>query len=483
MSGGSNVATDVDIFSSAVGLARQIRDKDVSPVEVASAYLERIEAVDGDVNAFVWRNDEQVMEAARAAEAAVMAGGDLPPFLGVPIPVKGLSDVAGQPNDLCSLAIDPAPRPDTDPCVVRFQQAGFILMGRTNSPEFGALTATENAKYGKTRNPWDLSRTPGGSSGGAAAAVAAGMAPLAHASDGGGSIRVPSSCCGLVGLKTSRGRIPQMVVGWEHSTVEGVVTRTVEDTAAALDALAGIDLGGWYSAPAPPRPFRTLATEDPGRLRIGLLLDAPTRMPVDPECATAARIAADALASMGHEVVQAAPVLFSKESIDHFQTIISAWTGANEITDPSLCDPYIRHRIAEGHKLTAVDYARASTLMQLETREILAQWGRDFDVLLTPTMATPTPPVGLVYDEANDNPTTGERETEIRMISFTSFCNMSGQPAISLPVHMAADGMPVGAQLVGAPFREDQLLQLASGLESVLGWERRTAPSPPETRT
>lgn len=465
-----------DLSGSALELAGRIRTKEVSPVEVVTSYLRRIDALDPDVNAFVWRNDDEVLAAAKKAESAVMAGGDLPPFHGVPIPVKNLADVVGQPNDLCSLATDTTTRPESDPSIVRLQQAGFLLMGRTNSPEFGPLTVSENAKYGKSRNPWDLSKTPGGSSGGAAAAVAAGMAPIAHASDGGGSIRVPSSCCGLVGLKPSRGRIPQTVVGWEHSTVEGVVTRTVADTASALDAMAGIDLLSWYSAPPPSAPFAELAGADPGRLRVGLMLTPPTGVPVDEQCAAAATDVARALEEQGHEVYEATPLLYSLECIEGFQTIISAWTSATPVIDESLCDPYIRHRFEQGRRLTATQYAEASTTMQLESRDLLAQWGRDFDVLLTPTMATTVPPIGLVYDEANSVPDPSDRLTEIQMISFTSFCNMAGLPAINLPVRMAPDGTPVGAQLVGAPFREDQLLQLATILEETFAWHTRHSP-------
>ncbi|NUL45810.1 amidase [Cellulosimicrobium funkei] len=470
----------MDLYQSAVETAHQIRTRQVSPVEVTQAYLDRIDAVNDTINAVVWRNDEEVLAAARRAEEAVMAGGELPAFHGVPIPVKNLADVAGQPNNMNSLALDDEPRHQTDPAVARLQQAGFLLMGRTNSPEFGPLTVSENARYGATRNPWDPQRTSGGSSGGASAAVAAGMAPLAHASDGGGSIRVPSSCTGLVGLKPSRGRVPQSVVGWEHSTVEGVITRTVTDAAAVLDVMAGPDAQAWYSAPAPTRSYASSAGEPPSRLRIGLMLTAPTGMPVDSECVEAAQKAAAALAGAGHEIVDVSPVLFSRETIAAFQVIISSWVSANTVKDESLLDPYIRYRYEQGRSLSAGQYAQASAMMQLETRQIVKQWGGDFDVLLTPTMATVTPPVGLVYDEANNDPS-GVRQTEIQMVSFTSFANMTGQPAISLPVHTASDGMPVGAQLVGAPFQDDVLLQLGAQLERSFRWDERRAPEPAVT--
>lgn len=465
----------MDPFTSATDLARQIRTKKISPVEVVDAYLSRIDESDPDLNAFVVRDDEAIRASAREAERAVFSGTDRP-FLGVPVPIKNLSDVAGQPNDQCSLAVDERPRERTAPAVQRLIDAGFLPMGRTNSPEFGPLTVSENRKYGATRNPWDRRFTPGGSSGGAAAAVAAGFAPLAHASDGGGSIRVPSSCCGLVGLKPSRGRVPQAVAGWEHSTVEGVVTRTVEDAAAVLDVMSAIDYGAWYSAPVSARSFADSMSVSSRNLRVGLMLSAPTGLSVDQECAEAATRAAELLERLGHEVIDAAPRLYSQRCVEDFQVIISAWTGSNVVADESLLDNYIRYRFEQGRKLTASQYAMASARMQEETRDVVGQWGQEFDVLLTPTMATTTPRVGVVYDEANADPS-GDRETEIRMISFTSFANMSGQPALSLPVHCDADGLPVGAQLVAAPFREDHLFQLATALEAELRWFERTPDS------
>lgn len=464
----------MDPFGSAITLAASIRNREISPVEVVDTYLERMDKINPAINAIVWRNDDDVRSAARAAERAVVTGEQLGPFHGVPIPIKDLSDVAGQPNTHSSLAINDTPRTETSPVVQKLQAAGFLLMGRSNSPELGPLTVSENARHGKTRNPWNPDFTPGGSSGGAAAAVAAGLAPVAHASDGGGSIRVPSSACGLVGLKPSRARVPQEVFAWEHSTVEGAIARNVADSAAILDAMSGFDPHAWYSAPVPNRPFVAEVGADPGRLRIGLLLDAPTGLPVDPECIEAARKLATALEAAGHHVFDAAPQLFSREAIDAFQVIISASVWATPFDDVSQVDPYIAYRIAQAEGFHSGLYAQAAARLQLESRRIVAQWGRDFDVLLTPTMATTTPPVGVVLEEANNNPG-GLRETEIRMISFTSFCNMSGQPAISLPVHTDSRGMPVGAQLVGAPFGEGQLIALAAQAEEHFRWQDKLA--------
>lgn len=465
----------MDPFSSAVDLAANIRTRQISPVEVADTYLARIDKCNPELNAVVWRNDEQVRIAAKRAEQAVMDGDELAPFHGVPIPIKDLTSVKGQPNTCSSLAISDAPRKESDLIALKLEAAGFIFMGRTNSPELGPLTVSENARHGTTVNPWNHAFTPGGSSGGAAAAVAAGFAPVAHASDGGGSIRVPSSACGIVGLKPSRGRIPQKVFGWEHSTTEGAVVRHVKDAAAILDAMSGPDFHAWYSAPAPARPFAHEVGADVGRLRIGLLLEAPTGMPVDAECAAAAQKLGHVLEELGHDVYPVTPQFYSREAVDAFQIIVSASLHAGQFDDVSQVAPYIAYRLEQAKNFHAGEYARAAAILQLESRPLVAQWGRDFDVLLTPTMACETPETGLVYNEANNNPS-GPRLTELRMISFTSFCNVSGLPAISLPVHTSASGLPVGAQLVGAPYDEATLIRLASAVEAAMDWTRTIAP-------
>lgn len=465
----------VDPFSSAVALATQIRTRQVSPLEVANLYMDRIDAYNPEINAIVWRNDEEVRLAAKRAEQAVMDGEDLPPFHGVPLPIKDLTNVAGHPNTHSSLAMSDAPQAESDLSAEKLAAGGFLFMGRTNSPEFGPLTVTENARHGATRNPWNLSRTPGGSSGGAAAAVAAGFAPAAHASDGGGSIRVPSSACGLVGLKPSRGRVPQRVFGWEHSTTEGTVVRHIEDAAAILDVMAGPDSLAWYSAPAPERPFAREVGADAGRLRVGLLLAAPTGVSVDPECEAAATRLASILEGMGHIVYPVSPTFFSREAIDGFQMIIGASLAAMDYDNRTRVDQYIAHRLATADAHSAGDYARASTRLQLESRVITGQWGREFDVLVTPTMACEPPLVGSVYDEANNDPA-GPRLTELQMISFTSFCNITGLPAISLPIHTSTMGMPVGAQIVGGPYQEATLIRLGSAVERHVGWTGAIAP-------
>ena len=463
----------LDPFIPLTELATLIRDRKVSPVEVADLYLDRIERFNPAVNAIVWMDAGAVRSGAAAAEAALRRGDAVGPLHGVPIPIKDLNNCAGQPNTGASLGIDEVMQTTTDPDVQLLLDAGAIPLGRSNSPEFGALTVSENARHGKTRNPWRLDLTSGGSSGGASAAVAAGMAPVGHASDGGGSIRVPASVTGLVGLKPSRGRVPALTRAWEHSATDGAITRTVADAALMLDVMGRFDPLAWYSAPDPVRPFSAEIGVDPGRLRVGLLLDAPTGLPVDDECLTAARILADALVSAGHDVVPVGPVMLTEQTtLDFTQVVISASTYATPVDDPSKVDAFIRYRRELATTVHAGRYAEIVGRLQLETRDVVAQWGRDFDVLLTPTTACVAPPVGLVYDEANDDPS-GPRLTEARMVSFTAFVNVVGLPAITLPVHMTTDGVPVGAQLVGGPFGEAGLLRLASQMESHFDWAHR----------
>src|SRR3954447_9174867 len=240
-----------DPTTPALELAAALRRKDFSAVELLDACLEAVDRTNGEVNAVIWRDDEDARQRARRADERIAAGGDAP-FLGVPLPIKDLNYVQGQPCTRGSRGASDAPHEGPSDMVVEaFERAGFVLAGRTNTPEFGHITATENLRYGITRNPWDLERTPGGSSGGAAAATAAGMFPLAHANDGGGSIRIPASCCGLVGLKPARARAPRANASGQGAAVGGVVTRTVPDPAAVLDAIAGPDPPSWNNPRAP----------------------------------------------------------------------------------------------------------------------------------------------------------------------------------------------------------------------------------------
>lgn len=463
----------MDPFLTATELAAAIRDRSLSPVEVAECYLDRIDRLDTELNAFVWRNDDDVREAARKAEAMVMSGEELAPFHGVPLPIKDLAAVAGQPNTRGSLGISDAPQPESDLIVDRFLSAGFIPMGRTNTAEVGMCQVSENRRYGVTRNPWALDRTSGGSSGGASTAVAAGMAPIAHASDGGGSIRIPASCTGLVGLKPSRGRVPSKLPGWEHCATAGVVSRSTEDAARVLDVISVPDPLGWYQAPPPGQAFAEAVGMPVSPLRVGLLLETPTGVPVDAECRAAAERTAGMLEASGHHIVPVAPDIISAEALDIFLfTVLPASLNTVPYDDPSVAEPFIVKRRELGQRLSAAEYAQGVARFHAHSRRMISHWLSDFDVLLTPSLATKVPPTEVIIADAN-RLLDGSSQYEAKMLAFMVFANITGLPAISLPVGTDPDGLPIGAQLVGGPFSESLLLAMAAQLERELDWGAR----------
>lgn len=469
----------VDIpLGTARGLARAIRDREISPVEALEASLARIDEVNAKVNAVIWRNDEEARAAARRAADEVVRSRseDLPPFLGVPIPIKDLTEVAGWPVTYGSRAASGKPSPESELIVDAFRRAGFLLTARTNTPEFGPITAAENLRYGITRNPWDLDRTPGGSSGGAGAAVAAGMFSVAHGNDGGGSLRIPASCCGLVGLKVSRGRIPTLVHSWEGGAVEGVLTRDVADTAAILDVVCGPDAGQWYNAPAPQRPFLEEVSADPGHLRVGLLDQPPLRLTLDPECAEAAREAAAALEKLGHTVEQVRYDV-PDEFIESFLNVVNSGLAdhnADPDIDWSKAEPHIQAYRATALDVDSLSYVNSVHRLQRFTRELTSRWGRDFDLLVTPTMTILPPRAGEILEAVHGAASSGAPALQVfQMAVLTSGFNMSGQPAISVPTHATPDGLPVGVQLVAGPWDEALLFRVAAQLESALPWSSR----------
>ncbi|MFF2486129.1 amidase [Microbacterium sp. NPDC058062] len=467
----------MDPFISATELAALLSSRQVSAVEAADFYLDRIDAINPRINAIVWIDRDDVRRRALEADRRIAAG-TARPFEGVPIPIKDLTPVAGQPYTASSLAIDPDPAEANEVTVDLLEDAGFVLFGRSNSPEFGPLTVSENRRWGKTRNPWNPDFTSGGSSGGASAAVAAALAPVAHASDGGGSIRVPSAATGLIGLKPSRGRVPNDVRGWEQSVTEGAITRTVADAAAMLDVLGVADPLAWYSAPPKRRPYIDELTAAGPQLRVGLLLAPPTGAEVDDECVVAALKLARTLEHLGHSVEPADPFLYSDDAVRGFADLVisaSVWATPFDHANVDRLDPYIRYRFDRATTFHAGEYVALANQLQWETRRVVAQWGRDFDILLTPTTACQTPRVGAVYDEANETPD-GPRLTELRTISFTSFVNIAGLPAISLPVHAGTNGMPIGAQLIGGAHGEATLLRVAAEVEQAFDWQLDRAP-------
>jgi amidase len=462
-----------DPFASALDLAAAIRDRSLSPVEALDHCLAEVDRLNPTVNAVVWRDDDAARAAAQAAEAA-LADPDavLPPFHGVPIPIKDLTPVEGWPVTYGSSAAPEGPSDESELVIDAFTDAGFVLACRTNTPEFGPITAAENLRYGLSRNPWDPSRTPGGSSGGAAAAVAAGMFPAAHANDGGGSIRIPASCCGLVGLKPSRGRVPRLVQSWQGGVVEGVETWTVADSAAILDEISRPDRLAWYNAPAAARPFASEVGGEQPPLRVGLVDTAPLGLPIDAACVEAAQAGAKLLEGLGHSIEHVAFDTLPEELITMFLPII--WAGFADYpgVDWDKVEPHNAASHATAAQAGLFDLANAIQGAQVASREIVAHWGREFDILLTPTLAIEPPKAGTVLEAAHA--AGGEPAVPVlQMVAFTALANVTGLPAISLPLHRTGDGLPIGVQLTAGPWDEETLIRVASQLERAAPWADR----------
>jgi amidase len=478
----------IDPYTPAVDLAAAIRRKEVSPVEVVDGYLDRMDELDPRLNAFCHRADDDVRKAARdAADAVARAGstGDLPPFHGVPLPIKDLVEVAGWPTTYGSAGASPAPAAGSDPIVHRFVDAGFVLLGKTTTSEFGTVPFTESEALGVSRNPWDPDRTPGGSSSGAGAAVAAGMAPIAHAADGGGSIRIPASCTGLVGLKPTRGLVTNTTVDAEGLGTEGVLTRTVADTAAALDVLARHDPAAWWSPPTPRRPFaRAVASPPATGLRVGVLTVPPIDgVRVDPACTAAVDLTLRALEAAGHHLVDSPlPLPPTGELISAFTAIWNTAGAGIELADPDRVEPHNRALRDAARATDSWAYIEAVKQTQHLSRRVVDAFVAGFDLLVTPTMACLPPPIGAWRPGTGDDPLMALINS-YPMAVFTSLFNVTGQPAVSVPVHHDdATGLPVGVQIVAAPWREDLLLQVARTLEVAHPWAERRPPVMATTR-
>ncbi len=444
----------------------------MSAREVVEAALRRIEARDPRINAFTEVDGERALTAADA----VVPGSDQP-FAGVPIAIKGNIAVAGYECSSGSRFLA-GYRPDHSAYLVRrLREAGFVIVGITNLPEFGILPTTEPRHSGPTHNPWALDRTPGGSSGGSAAAVAAGMVPIAHGNDGGGSIRIPAACCGLVGLKPSRGRVssgPDLGDSW--LAANGVLTRTVADTAIALDVLGGYEVGDANWAPRPIEPYVTALRRSPGKLRVAVTATNPFDAAVDPEAIHGLRVGAELLAALGHDVVEASPAWPAPDALEIFINVfgpaialgINAGVLRNgrEPEDGEL-EPLSSAIYERARDTPTLAYLGAVAQMQAIARGLVAFFA-DYDLLMTPALAERP----LAIGECN-----GLGEHPMRDLSrsglftpYTSLFNVTGQPAISLPVGFGADGLPTGVQIVGRPLNEDVLLQVAAQMEAAYPW-------------
>ena len=466
----------MDQYRSALELAAAIRTKEISPTEVMDRTLELIDERNPALNAIIWIDEDDARSRAAAATDAVASRStdELPPFHGVPIPIKDLYDVAGWPNTLGSTGASTDPVEVTALPVQRLVDAGFVLCGRSNTPEFGTVTATENDRYGITRNPWDLDHTSGGSSGGASSAVASGMFTIAHASDGGGSIRIPATCTGLVGLKPARGRVTNHTVSWEGASTQGVVTHTVADTAAALDVMSRFDPLAWWNAPPPERAFAEEVGCDPGPLRIASTTAAAMGFETDPECVKAVERTLEALGGLGHDVVDVDFDPHIDAFVAHFINVVNGGLSSNPV-DWELVQANNRAGYEQASKVTSLVYTASVDALQLWTRDVNAQWGDAFDVLVTPTMPIQPARAGQILHEITSNPAETSM-TVLASVLFTSMFNMNGLPAISLPVHQAEDtGLPIGAQVVAGPWQEALLLRVASQIEGALPWTDRRA--------
>jgi len=482
-----------------LGLAALVRSGDASPAQLVEAAIAAIERRDPALNAVVLR----LFEPARAAAAAPLPDG---PFRGVPMLLKDLvATMAGVPTGSGNRRLRTLPWPHDSELVRRLRAAGGVILGKTNTPEFGLTPYTEPETFGPTANPWNAARSPGGSSGGSAAAVAARMVPIATGGDGGGSIRIPASCCGLFGLKPSRGRVPTGPdVGelWRGFVAEHVLTRSVRDSAAMLDVLAGEDIGAPYAAPG-GSGFARAAAEAPPRLRIAVtdrpLFGAPGA-PVHADCRAALARTVALLGELGHETLEAAPPIDGECAALDFVTILAAETRATIERASAVTGRRPSHRDFEpatyalgllGRALSASDYAGASMRLQAAARGVGAFFARH-DMLLTPTLAQPPAAIGALQ------PTPGQR-TLMRVLNplgagwvmraggmarelasqtfaympFTALFNVTGQPAMSVPLHWNADGLPIGVQFVGRFGDEAGLLRLAAQLERARPWADR----------
>jgi amidase len=472
--------TDSDLmFRGAIELAGMVRSGEISSRELVQISLDRIEELNPRLNAFVDVDGERAL-----ASAAQVGAGDERPFAGVPIAIKNNRPVSGLRTTIGSqLLVENVSHHDAH-VTSRFKQAGFVIVGTTTLPEFGILPVSEAHMFGPTRNPWDLERTPGGSSGGAAAAVASGMVPIAHGNDGGGSIRIPAACCGLVGLKPARGRISAAPERGEAPLdVDGVLTRTVADTAAVLDVLAGYELGDVTWAPPPAESFAGAASREPSRLRIAVTSKPPLAdATIDPACLRAVDDAARLLRSLGHDVSEIDPPWQIEGLSELFGGVFSVHIAtqilyAGMVAGRELCaedmEPMSWAIYQMTKQIDSVHGLGMEIQLQALTRQLI-QFLAPYDALLTPALAERPLPLGTLDTAAPDPMATFTRSGYFT--PFTPIVNASGQPAISLPLYEGEDGLPLAVQLIGRAADEGTLLGLARQLEIAVPWAARRAP-------
>jgi len=485
-----------------LALAELVRARQVRASEVVEAAIEAIEAANPAINAVV----HKMYDSARAAAAGTLPDG---PFAGVPFLLKDLhTTCAGEPTSAGNRLLRERRMPHDSEIVRRFRAAGVIILGKTNTPEFGLTPFTESETLGVARNPWDQTRTPGGSSGGSGAAVGARMVPIAGASDGGGSIRIPASCCGVFGLKPTRGRTP---LGpdhgelWRGFTIENVITRSVRDSAAMLDAIAGPDVGAPYHAPPAAEPFLTSAKTDPRKLRIAFTSKPFLGHSVHPDCEQALASTVELLRRLGHDLVESAPAIDREACAVAFLTVLTAETRADIESTAASVNRKPSRRDFElgtyvvgllGRSQSATDYVNAVRVLQTAGRRI-AQFFESVDVLVTPTLAAPPVKIGALK-------TAGGQATFLKAVAacdagwllnalnaipalasktfdfspYTPMFNVTGQPAMSVPLYWNAEGVPIGSHFVGRFGDEATLFRLAGQLERAQPWKSRRPRQP-----
>jgi amidase len=461
-------------------LASMVRSGEVSSRELVQASLDRIEEVEPKVNAFV---DVFAEEALAAADA--IGPGDERPLAGVPIAIKNNVPMAGKRLTFCSPFMGDFEAPYDHNVVTRLRdQAGCVIVGTTTLPEWGIQPVTETRRFGATRNPWALDRTPGGSSGGSAAAVASGMVPLAHGNDGGGSTRIPAACCGLVGLKAARGRVSMApAAGEQFLSIDGVLTRTVAETALALDILSGPELGDASWAPPPGEPYAAAAAREPRGLRIGLMLAPPLPdVPLDADYERATREAAALFEELGHNVEEIDPPFRETAVMAPFTAVFgpmncsliaiaSMMTGRTpSVDDTERLSMWLWETCQQ---ISSVD----GYLATLQLQGVARQWVQHtapYDAVLTPGLAQPPLKIGTLDPDREDSHQVF-REAG-KFTPFTAIANITGQPAINLPLGRRDDGLPLGAHLIGRPTDEATLLALGAQAEAARPWIDRRAP-------
>ena len=457
----------------AVEQVAAIAARQVSSVELVTHYLDRIERHDGSLRAFIAVLADDALLGAQAADAAVVAGEQLGLLHGLPLALKDMHPAAGMPTTFGSAAFRDLVTPADGAAVGRLRAAGAVVIGKTNTPEFGPTCYTDSDVGGTTVNPYDLRLCPSGSSGGAAAAVAAGLVGVAHGSDGLGSIRTPAAACGLIGFKTSRGRSAGSGAGWLALAVEGGLARTVADSALLLDAVGGATAADLWTAPAQPSDaFRRAAATPPGRMRVGLLLNPGRDIDVHADCLAGVDRAVRVLEDLGHEVVEvpSASIPPTEDVRAAVLVVLAASIGQIvELAVPQeqrhLLMPYTRW-LVEQNTATATEHATALAVLAGAAMRFRAFLG-DYDVVLTPTTSAPPPTTAEL--RADDG--SGSLEAMSAWSAFTPAANIAGTPAVSLPVHATADGVPIGVQLMAPALQDERLMSLAGQIEGAFDWQ------------